>query len=374
MWNLKNVLFIVIILLIFGFKPVYASELSLESLGEKGLSTIQIPNDAEEIMEKNDISISEPSSALNINPKKVFTYIWDTFKEKLAEPLKLLGGILAVIIIVSVVEGFSDTMSNDGINKIFKMLSIMVCISIIVNPIIGCIEKTSQTITAGGNFMISYIPVFSSIIAASGSITSAGSYNIIVMAVSEIFTQLAKSSLMPLLGMCLALAVVEGINPSISLQGLINGIKKVAIWGLGFIMTVFVGLLTIQSIVGTSVDTLGVKAGKFVVSSFIPVVGGAISDAYSTIRGSLGIIRGGLGSFGIIALILTVLPTIISIISLQLAVYGGGIAAEIFSLKEINGFLKNVSSILAIALSLVLCFSLMLIISTTIIMLVGMNI
>lgn len=110
------------------------------------------------------------------------------------------------------------------------------------------------------------------------------------------------------------------------------------------------------------------------VSSFIPVVGGAISDAYTTIKGSLGLLRGGVGSFGIIALVLTVLPTILSIFSVQISVGLGQVAADIFGVKQISAFLKNISSVLSIAMSLVLCFSVMLIISTTIVMMVGMNI
>lgn len=53
-------------------------------------------------------------------------------------------------------------------------------------------------------------------------------------------------------------------------------------------MTVFTGLLSIQSIVGTSADTLGVKAAKFVVSNFVPIVGSAVADAYTTMRSGLG--------------------------------------------------------------------------------------
>ena len=373
---MKKLFCIFIMFFLFGGINVYAEGTDIvdDAIEISGANDIAMPDDANVFMDENHISISEPSGTLAVTPKAVLAYMWKSFKDKLTEPIRLLGGLIAITILASIIEAMGDTMSSQSMTKIYNIISILICIGIIANPICSCIQNTTSTLIAGGNFMVSYVPVFSSITAAGGSITSAGSYNIIVLAVAEIFTQIAKIFLTPMLGLCLALAVVEAINPTISLSGLTNGIKKIATWGIGFLMTIFVGMLTIQSIVGTSADTVGIKATKFVVSNFVPVIGGAISDAYTTVRGSLGVLRSGVGSFGIIALILTVLPTIMSVLAIQLSVYIGGIISEIFGVKQINAFLKNVSSVLSIALSLLLCFSLMLIISTTIMMLIGMNI
>lgn len=338
-----------------------------------GAGDITLPDGVSDFLNENNITVKEPSSILSITPKMVFAEIWRSLKEKLMEPLGMLAGLLAVILLCAVMESMGDTVCDAKTGKIFGIISILTCVGLLSTPLFGIMQKAADTLVAGGQFMLCYIPVFASIVAASGGITAAGGYNIIVMAVAEVFTQLANTILLPLLGFCLALGVVEAINPSISLSGLTTGIKKVATWGLGFIMTVFVGLLTIQSIVGTSVDTVAIKAGKFMVSSFVPVVGGALSDAYTTIRGSLGLLRGGVGSFGIIALVLTMLPTILSVAVLQLYICVGEIVAEIFGVKQLCGFLKNVSAVLAITMGLLLCFSIMLIISTTVIMLVGMN-
>lgn len=372
---MKKVICIIMMFFIFGGVNVYAATDNLiqDTLNASSADDISLPSYANDFMEKNDITISEPEGTLSITPKVVLKYMWESFKDKLTEPMQILGGLLAVILIASIIESMGDTMSNSNMTKVYSLISVLICVGMIANPICNCIQNASNTLVSGGNFMVSYVPIFSSIVAASGNISSAGSYNVIVLAVAEIFTQIATTVLMPLLGLCLALAVVEAINPSISLSGMTNGIKKIATWGIGFLMTIFVGMLTIQSIVGTSTDTVTIKATKFVVSSVVPVVGGAISEAYSTIRGSLGILKSGVGSFGIIALALTMLPTIISVATTQLAVYIGSIVAEIFGVKQINAFLKNVSSVLSIALSLLLCFSMMLIISTTIIMMVGIN-
>ncbi|MEG0615344.1 MAG: hypothetical protein RR540_06260 [Oscillospiraceae bacterium] len=371
---MKKIFCLILTIIVFLAMPV--SLLAEENSSEieiSGADEIKVPNDANEFMQEHNISISEPSGAIEITPKDVFLYIWNSFKDKLSAPIRLLGMLLAVVLLASLIEGLGDNPQNEGMSKIYNMISILVCVGVISGEIFNSIRLTTETIGTGSDFMASYIPIFSSIIAASGSITSAGSYSVILLAATEVFAQIAKNFLTPLLGLMLALSVVEAINPTISLTGLTNCLKKITTVGLGLVMTVFVGLLTIQSIIGTSVDTVAVKAGKFVVSSFVPVVGSAISDAYTAIKGSLGVLRGGVGIFGIIALFLTTVPSIISVIAVQAAVYIAGLAAEIFNIKQLNSFLKNTSSILSIAVSILICFTLMLIISTTIVMMVAMN-
>lgn len=356
------------------FCPILiAAETADLTTGEMLELESRVPTAAESFIANNNISVSDPTGILEITPEMVFRHMWESFSDKLASPLRMLGMLLIVIILTAVVNSMGDTVSKDGMEKIYQTVSLLIVVSVISGPIADSINITVETLNCGGDFMVSYIPVFTGVLAASGGITSAASYNIIVITVSQIFVQIAKHYLTPVLSYSFAISIVEAINPSISLAGLNQALKKFCTWGLGFLMTIFAGLLTIQSIAGTSADTLAVKAAKFAVSNFIPIVGGAVSDAYTTIKSSMGVLRSGVGGFGIITLILTVMPPILSVLAVQLSVYIGQVSAEILNVESISKFLKNVSSVLTISLSLLICFSMMLIVSTTIVMMIGMN-
>ncbi|MCX7657981.1 MAG: stage III sporulation protein AE [Oscillospiraceae bacterium] len=372
---MKRIFCILLMFFVMGAVPVMGADGDVleNTVKASGVENIALPEGAGDFVDKKGINVSEPEKMLEITPKMVFDYILDGLKNKLLNPLKVLGKLFSVILLASLIAGMGDTVSSKGMSKVYGIISTLICVGIISEPVCSCIQSVSDTLICGGNFMVSYVPVFSGIVAASGNISSAGSYSVIIFAVCEVSTQIASKILMPLLGLCLAMAVVESINPAVSLSGITDGIKKAAVWGIGFIMTIFVGLLTIQSVIGVSADTVSAKAAKFVVSSVVPVVGGAISDAYSAIKGSLGILKSGVGSYGIAALLLTMLPSIISVVLLEAAVWCGAIVSEIFGVKEINSLLKNIVSVLSIALSLLLCFTMMLVVSTAIIMMLGLN-
>ena len=117
-----------------------------------------------------------------------------------------------------------------------------------------------------------------------------------------------------------------------------------------------------------------VKAAKFLASNCIPVVGGAVADAYTTIKSSLGMLRGGVGFIGIAAIFLTVVPPLAEITLMKLVFGAAEMFGEIFELKGIKILMKNASSVLSVLLSLTVCFSMMLIISTAIMLMTGLDV
>ena len=47
---------------------------------------------------------------------------------------------------------------------------------------------------------------------------------------------------------------------------------------------------------------------RFVVSSFVPVVGSALGEALSTVQGCIKVLKGGVGAFGVLAVVLCSCP------------------------------------------------------------------
>ena len=101
----------------------------------------------------------------------------------------------------------------------------------------------------------------------------------------------------------------------------------------------FTGLLSLQSFAGAAADNLGVRALKFSISSFVPVVGGSLSEAFSAIRGCLQLLRTTLGSFGVAATALIVLPPLLRCLGFSLLMSVCRTAAEVFDLRVITDVL-----------------------------------
>ena len=372
---MKRIGLLILFFIYMLFSPtfIYADNSYIEEK-ESELNRISISGEAGEFIESNDITVSETDGIMNISPKTVFEYMWDNFKESLVRPFKMLVSILIIVILSSFAEGIGDISGKSGVSKVYSMICVIACVGATVYYIKDSLYEAGRTIEDGGTFMLSYVPVFSGVVAAGGGVSTATSYQLIVVFAAEVFVRISSEIIMPLLSLCLCVGAVEAINPTISLVGIVKAISKGIKIILGLSLTVFSGLLTVQSLVGTSADGVAIRAGKFVVSNLVPVVGNAVSDAYTTLKGSIGILKNATGAFGVIAIFLIVIPPIISVFSTNLCIYLGEIFADIFSAKPISTFLKTAYTAMTVCLSVMVCFAMMFIISTTVVMMVGMNI
>lgn len=372
---MKRIFSIVLFFIFLTFFPlkIYATDDYIEEKYYE-INSIEISGNAGDFISENDISVSETEGIMNITPQMIFEYMWQNFKSSLSKPFRMLVTIFIVVILATFSEGICDISKKSGMTRVYNMLCVIACIGAVIYYIKDSLYQAMQTIEDSGVFMLSYIPVFSGVVATSGGVTTATTYQLIVVFAAEMFVSLSSEIIMPLLSLCLSAGIVEAINPSVSLSGIVKGISKSVKIIMGLSLTVFSGLITVQSIVGTATDSVALRTGKFVVSNLVPVVGNAVSDAYSTVKGSIGILRNSTGTFGVIAIFLIVVPPIISVFSTTLCIYIGEIVADVFSVKPISSFLKTAYNTMSVCLSVIICFAMMFIISTTIIMMVAFNI
>ena len=161
------------------------------------------------------------------------------------------------------------------------------------------------------------------------------------------------------------------MNTEFRLDKIADSLKSFICWSLGGLLTVFVGILSIQGIVASSADTVSLKATKFLISSVVPVVGGALSDALGSVQSCVKLLKTSVGAYGIIIAVMTFLPLLIESISWLLVTKISQVVAEFLGVGGVTPVLKATSSVLSIILAIILCFMMLIIITTTIMMLLG---
>lgn len=324
------------------------------------------------ILEEENISVENSESISDISIWSIIEKITGLFTESLKQPLSMLGKIIAICVLCSLAQSMMPV--NVGMLKVFRTISVLSSVTVIYDSIYSGFQMITDSLDRMSEFMLAYIPVFSSVSAAGGSVTSGGSYYALTLVLCEIIAAVSNKILMPFLSIVLAVSLVAAINPELSFCGAASSIKKCVQWILGGLMTIFTGLLTIQSITGSAADSLAARTVKFTASSFIPIIGGAVSEAYSTVYGSLGVIRSGTGTIGIIIICIIVLKPILIILSVKFVITLGKIINEMFGQREIAEFLNSTNAVLSMGLSVLIAFSVIFIISTAVLMMTAMNV
>lgn len=333
---------------------------------EQGLDS----DTADELYE-DGIDLKDPESVSQIEAGDIFDKIKEAFSLNLKDAVKMIGKITALILIITVIKNYVT--ESFFASNVYSSVSVVCASTVIMELLTESMQAVMNAVNGINTFMMSYVPVYASLIITSGSPAAGTAYYVVLFSLCEIITLVASRLIIPSMSIVTALSIAGAINPTFSFDKISRGVKKVILWILGVLMTVMIAVLSVQSIIGISGDTVAGKAVKFAVSSFVPFVGGAVSDAYSTVKSSLGIIRSGIGGFGIIVILYIAIKPIASVAVIKLAVSACEVIADMFDEKSIASLMSSLSSVISVCLSTIVCVSVGFILSTALLMLAGVN-
>lgn len=332
-----------------------------------------LPQETKEQLIKWDLEQPDPQKILSLTPKQLWEYGKELVLRAVKAPVALLGVLTAVILLCAAAEALKSGFHADGITRVFGAVSSMCIASAVLKPVCGCIERAAQIIRDSAAFLNGFIPVFCGIITASGQPVTAGTYHLLLFGASQMISQTVSQLLLPLIGVFLAISFTAAAVPQLSLDKIAAAMKKAVNWSLGLMLTVYVGLLSLQSMVATGADTLTVKTAKFVTSSFVPVIGSALSDAMLTAQACLKMLRTSVGVYGILAAVITYLPLLLEILCWYLSMQAAALIASLAGSDGQAKLMGALSDALGLLLSITLLFGLLFIISTAVMLFIGMG-
>lgn len=328
----------------------------------------EISAQVDEILEYYDISYSYGDmSSLSLG--ELFASVRESAAAVIKAPVKLLGTLLVIIVFSSLMKSAGEAFfpKNSSAN-LYNLICVLTAVAVISPSLLSAYENAASAVDKGGGFMLVFVPVFAGIAAVSGGITSAGIYNAVTLAAAEIMVQISRSLLMPVLSMTAALAITGSVFPNTTIDILVKLARKFVTWSITVAMTLFTGFISLKCTLGSTADGFAAKTVKFVISGFVPVIGSAVSDAYATVKGSFGVMRCTAGTAGTIAIVLLMLPPVLELMAFRAVMWTGSTAAEMFSAEPIAKLLKSLDDGLAIAMSILVGFSVLFIVSTAILM------
>ena len=325
-----------------------------------------IPQEAQEAMEGQ--GISSFSELISLPVQQVWEMLIATVKSELGAPLKVLLSLIAAALLCGVVSGVGSSLGG-SVHRVFAIIMTVFVISLLIRPLIDSILSLQTVFTDFSLFLAAYIPVFAGIVTSAGQPMTGALYNVLLFGACQGVNTVLQAAFIPVISCYLSLAIVTEVVPQMGLQSIVTGFKKVITWGLGLSVTLFVGLLSLQSVVAGSGDSVAVKTTKFMIGSLIPGVGGSLSELYMATRGCVQLVKNTVGAAGIVIAVLTFLPVLMRILIWQAVTAVGSIAGEMLGSGEISRLLKAIGSALSVMLAVALYYAMLFIVSTSLMIL-----
>ena len=274
---------------------------------------------------------------------------------------------MVIIVIHSILKSLSDGLENKGITQIIYYAQYILIVTLIMTNFVQILDIVKESIQSLVGFMNSLIPVLITLMISTGSIVSANVVQPIILFLITFIGNFITGVIIPFVLISTALGVISKISDRVQVDKLSKFFKTSVVWVLGVILTIFVGVVSIEGTLSSSVDGVTAKTAKAAVSGFIPVVGKILGDAVDTVIGCSSILKNATGIVGVIILIGIAIVPVIKLVVLMAIYYLGAALCQPIADEKIIKLLEQMGDTFKTLLAIMCSVSVMFIIGTTLV-------
>ena len=384
---MKKIFFLLILILMIFSNNVQATEedMNSNSLVENSISTDEIIESQQEMLDIDsfieeadkytenvyeDLDMNEIfSSALsgNIENSGIIKSILNLIGGEILDAIKILASILVIIVIHSILKNISEGLENKGIAQITYYVQYILIVTLIMTNFVQILDIIKESIQNLVNFINLLVPILITLMITTGHVVSANLMQGILLFVITFIGNLVTNVIIPIVLISTSLGIVSKISDKVQIDKLSKFFKSSVVWVLGVVLTIFVGLTSVEGSLSGNVDAVTAKTAKAAVSSFIPVVGKILGDAVDTVIGCSTILKNATGIVGIIIIIGIVILPIIKLAILMGIYYLGAALCQPIADGKIVSLLDQMGDTFKTFLAILCSISVMLIIGITIV-------
>lgn len=214
-------------------------------------------------------------------------------------------------------------------------------------------------------YMRAVIPVMGSLYCAGGNVGAAAASSASLTAAVTLMEHAMGVCLLPVLRVCLGIAIVRCVGDGLCLDGVGSFIRGIFTTGMGLMTVLFGVMMGVQTKLALASDGTAARTVKFAVANMIPVIGGAAGEAMRAVVGSIGTVRTGAGAVAVIGILLTVLPAVIRLLVYRLVFGAAGVLAGVLGAEGEQKIASEMKEMLGYALAMVFFCGVLFIFSVT---------
>lgn len=303
-----------------------------------------------------------------INYGVIGNSILKIFTTEIYNTSKISISIFCIILLMAILKSM-ELEKDSSISKIAYIVSFLVIISLVLVNYKELLTLFKTSIDIQTKIVQVLAPFVMALLMATGSITSTGLIQPIILFLSSSVGIIINYVIIPLITVSLTFNIISSISDSVKLNKFAKLLTKISMYILGVVLAVILGVLGLESSIGTSLDSVTVKTTQAAVSGAVPVVGKFLSDSLEVIMGSAEVVGKVSGVIGILSLILISFTPIVKLFLIYIIFQILTAISETINTDEkVIKLFENISNIYLTMLGMLFAVSSTFIISIGIIM------
>lgn len=368
----KYIAFIFFSIILFVSNPLYAEGLDQNQLS---IDTGEIDDFVREIFKENHMELGGDLKELatkivkgeKILPREnIMKSISSVFFSELKLSLSLLSKILVVTIASTILTNLQTSFERSSIAQLANYITYILIAIMVITSFTQIMEMARTSIGKMTSLMQVLLPVLLTLLVIAGGPNTKIVFHPMILAAVNVLGIMIKNIIFPLIYFSFIISILSNLSEKTELGKLSEIGRQIATFIISAAFTIFIGILTIYGL-STKIDGISIRTAKFAVDTFVPIVGGFLSDAVDAVIGSTTILKNGIGIVGLLVLILIILTPIIKLTVLLLVFLVTGAVIEPIASKNITDFFGDISKTVLLILVSLLSIGIMFFITITMI-------
>lgn len=367
---MKKIVLIFILILMIPVKVQAETEEEIMSSIEEKFNIGSFISQAEEytgdFLDNTNLSdILNEAMQGKINNQTIYKKIIKILGKEVSSNIKILISILIIVVIHGILKSITDSLENSNVSQIIYFVQYILIVTLIMSNFTEIIKLIKETASNLVGFINVLIPLLLTLMVYTGSITTSTVLEPILLFVSNFIGNIIANILIPVVLIIVVFSVISKITERIQIERISKFLKSSVVWFLGIFLTIFVGIVSLEGNLSSSVDGITAKTAKAAVSSLIPVVGKVLGDVVDSVLGCGIILKNAVGAVGVIVIIGICIVPVIKVAVLSIMYSLASAIVEPVADTKIVKLLEEMSGVFKLLLAILCSLSVILIIGVT---------
>lgn len=272
-----------------------------------------------------------------------FGYVKDVIFNNLNSYLPIFAGIVAIVILCSVMQDFKSSGLSEGIGEVISLVGFSAVLILLVPTLTDFFTKTENTIEFIAKTGEIMSPIMATLMVAAGENVSAALYKPSLLFLTNGIIGVYLKIILPLSGLIAVFSVIAAISPRFRFTKFTEFFGSTVKWIAGLIFTVFGVFMTVRGITAASYDGVSFKTAKYLVSNSVPIAGGFLRDGFDLFMAGSVLIKNAVGVAGLFMIFYRVISPVVEMAVFSLLLKATAAVTESFSFSSVSTLLTSFS-------------------------------
>ena len=369
---MKKIILIFILILIIPTNALAETEEEIMSSTQEKFNISGFINQAQEytgdFFEDMDLSdIFNQAVQGKVNNQTIYKKIIKILGNEVSSNIKILISILVIIVIHGILKSITDSLENSNVSQIIYFVQYILIVTLIMSNFTEIIKLIKETANNLVGFINLLMPLLLTLMVYTGNITTSSVLEPIVLFISNFIGNIIVDALIPIVLIIVVFSIISKISDRVQVEKISKFLKSGVVWFLGIVLTIFVGVVSLEGTLSSSVDGVTAKTAKAAVSSVIPVVGKVLGDVVDSVLGCGVILKNAVGVVGVIVIIGICILPVLKIATLSIMYSLASAVVQPVADDKIVKLLDEMSGVFKLLLAILCSLSVILIIGVTLV-------